>query len=156
MQQHVACSFLARISSKTYTNGVVLAQRRTIIHQAEKPAKHRDIDFSLLKLKFPMTHDTKVVINKTQWTRPPEKRPDLPFMVDRTTMGEALPVYTKYIGGRTKVVTILRKCRGDVELLKSEMEKVVDGNKVSVRPGKLVVDGNYHARLKKWLTGLGF
>jgi hypothetical protein len=36
------------------------------------------------------------------------------------------------------------------------MEKVCGGQPVTVRPGKLVVDGNYHIRLKKWLAGLGF
>lgn len=39
--------------------------------------------------------------------------------------------------------------------LKAEMEKVCDGKEVTVRPGKLVVDGNYVLRVKKWLTGLG-
>lgn len=47
--------------------------------------------------------------------------------------------------------------RSDIafQVLKSEMEKVV-GKEVSIKPGKLVVDGNYHMRLKKWLIGLGF
>jgi hypothetical protein len=64
--------------------------------------------------------------------------------------------YTDYKAGRTKRVTILRKCRGDVALLKEEMEKIVDGNTVRVHPGRLEVDGNYEKRLKKWLLGLGF
>ena len=41
-------------------------------------------------------------------------------------------------------------------MLKEEMEKVCDNKEVIARPGKLVVEGNYHLRLKKWLSGLGF
>lgn len=81
--------------------------------------------------------------------------PGLPFEVERTFVGSSLPVYTEYKHGRTKVQTILRKCRGDILLLKNEMEKVC-GKPIIVRPGKLVVDGNYNMRLKKWLAGLGF
>ena len=39
--------------------------------------------------------------------------------------------------------------------LKEEMEKVC-GAPVSVGNGKLVVAGNFHARIKMWLSGLGF
>jgi hypothetical protein len=35
------------------------------------------------------------------------------------------------------------------------MEKVVK-KEVTIRPGKLVVVGNFHLLLKRWLTGLGF
>jgi hypothetical protein len=41
------------------------------------------------------------------------------------------------------------------QALKSEMEKVV-GKEVVIMPGKLVVDGNFQLRLKKWLIGMGF
>ena len=45
------------------------------------------------------------------------------------------------------MVTILRKCRGNIDVLKEEMEKVC-GVPVLVRNGKLVVAGNFHARIK--------
>jgi hypothetical protein len=57
--------------------------------------------------------------------------------------------------GDTRVITIIRKIRGDVEALKSEVEKVV-GKEVEMRPGKIVIEGNFHRRIKVWLTGLGF
>jgi hypothetical protein len=94
-------------------------------------------------------------VHLTCWTEPPESKPDLPFAVERSLRGKALPVYSDYKAGRTKVITMLTHCSGDIALLKSEMEKVV-GQEVIVRPGKLVVDGNYVRRLKLWLAGLGF
>jgi hypothetical protein len=64
-------------------------------------------------------------------------------------------VYTDYKGGRTKVITILRRCSGNIDILKQEMEKVC-GCEVQVCHGSLKVDGNYRLRLKKWLAGIGF
>ena len=64
-------------------------------------------------------------------------------------------MYTEFKGARTKVITILRRCGGDIGALKEEMEKVCEAP-VLVRPGKLMVEGNYVMRLKKWLIGLGF
>jgi len=106
-------------------------------------------------LKYPPTVKPEFMINKTKWTPPPKQLPSLPFVVERTLVGSSLPVYTDFKGGNTKVITMLRKCSGDIDLLKSEMEKVT-GQVVTIRPGKLVVDGNYNSRLKIWLAGLGF
>ena len=60
---------------------------------------------------------------------PPETPPDIPFHVERTVSdGQALPVYTDYKNGRTKIVTVLRRCSGDIDLLREEMEKVVESS----------------------------
>jgi len=132
------------------------------IHASQRPAEPDDVDFASLGLKFPLKYTPSLVIPRSKWSAPPEPSADgtrhtdgLPFVVDRTSIGGSLPVYTDYKAGGTQVVTILRKCRGDVKVLKDEMEKVV-GKEVIVKPGKLVVVGNYHSRLKKWLAGLGF
>jgi large subunit ribosomal protein L49 len=125
------------------------------IHAAERPAESSAIDFSTLGLAYPVTIKP-VLIPETHWTEPPTSEPtELPFFVERTGVSKSLPIYTDYKAGRTKVVTILRKCRGDIIALKSDMEKVC-GKEVVIHPGKLVVDGNFHVRLKKWLAGLGF
>lgn len=126
-----------------------------VVHASQKGAAMRDVDFDSLDLAFKVDQSVPVVIPKTHWTAPPSSLPNLPFAVDRTEVGASLPVYTEFKGGRTKIVTILRKCRGDISSLKRDMEKIV-GKPVAVRPGKLVVDGNYHIVLKKWLAGLGF
>lgn len=132
------------------------------IHASQRPAEAADVDFSSLGLTYPVKYTPTPTNSRTQWTHPPAPGADgslptdgLPFAVDRTAVGGSLPVYTDYKAGGTKVITILRKCRGDVKILKDEMEKVV-GKEVFVRPGKLVVDGNFNMRLKKWLAGLGF
>lgn len=70
-------------------------------------------------------------------------------------MGDSLPVYTDYKNGRTKVITILRKCGGDVQLLRDEMQKVCDNRTVRICTGRLEVDGNFALRVKHWLIGLG-
>lgn len=129
---------------------------RFVLHASKREPAKGEIDYSKLDLKFPVTHTPEYVIKRTSWTPPPvTPPPNLPFAVERTQVGSSLPVYTDYKAGRTKVVTILRNCRGDIDQLRQEMEKVV-GKTVTVRPGKLVVDGNFHARLKLWLAGLGF
>jgi len=153
-------------STSSWKQPLISATRRSTInpvslriqfiqHASQKPAENAIVDWSSLGLKYPVHVTPQVYIKKTSWTSPPTELPDLPFAVDRTQVGSSLPIYTDYKAGRTKVVTILRKCRGDIQLLKEEMEKVV-GRPVDVRPGKLVVVGNFHARLKMWLTGLGF
>ena len=130
---------------------------REIIHQSQKPPEEADIDFEALGLKYPMTHTPEKIVKAHYWTPPPvpENTPDLPFMVDRTFPGKGLPVYVKYIGGGTKVVTEFRKVKGDIAELKNDIEKVV-GKEVTLRPGKILIEGNFKRRLQKWLVGLGF
>lgn len=126
----------------------------TAIHASMRPQLAvKNLDE--LDLVIKPSIDPNVLIPKTTWSPPPKEIPNLPFVVERTGVGLSLPVYTDYKAGRTKVVTILRKCKGDINLLKSEMEKVV-GKPVRIMPGKLVVDGNYSRALKIWLTAIGF
>jgi large subunit ribosomal protein L49 len=125
-----------------------------VIHAAMKPPSPTDVDFSALGLTFPVIKDT-TNMTKHGWSEPPSAMPALPFFVERTQVGSSIPVYTEFKAGRTKIVTILRRCGGDVASLRDEMQKVC-GTEVIVRPGKLIVNGNYSMRLKKWLIGLGF
>jgi len=125
------------------------------VHASQRAAEPADIDFQSLGLKYEMNHPINLALVKHCWAPQPEIAPKLPFHIDRTDIGLSLPVYTDFKGGKTKVITIIRKCKGDINALKEEVEKVV-GKEVSLRPGKIVVDGNYHRRLKMWLTGLGF
>lgn len=125
-----------------------------INHASMRPAMDADIDFSTLNLKYPLIISTEN-LTKSGWAKPPLAPPALPFFVERSTVGAAIPVYTEFKGGGTKVLTILRKIGGDINALKEEMEKVCE-TEVMVRPGKLVVAGNYSLRMKKWLIGIGF
>ena len=121
-----------------------------------RPPEHADIDFNSLGLKYPLTH-TPQIVTPTGWTEPPAQPPNLPFFVQRSSSGSSgLPIYTDYKSqGQTKVITILKKCGGDIEELRKEMEKVT-GTEVEIRPGKLIVKGNFVRRIKLWLSGLGF
>ena len=126
-----------------------------VVHSSQREPESADIDFSALGLKYEIKSIPKFVVERIAWSPPPEILPQLPFMIDRTDIGKALPVYTEIKGGNTKKLTILRKIRGDVSELAAEMEKVV-GKPVLIRPGRLEVEGNFHRRLKVWLTALGF
>jgi large subunit ribosomal protein L49 len=125
------------------------------IHASQRPEDPLPASFKELGLKYEPTVVPEIVVSSTTWAPPPKSIPDLPFVVERTVVGSSIPVYTDYKAGGTKVVTILRRCKGDITILKSEMEKVV-GKKVDIKPGKLVVDGNFSKRLKVWLLSLGF
>lgn len=127
---------------------------RIAIHPSMRPPEPADIDFTQINLKYPLKIDVSN-ITKKGWSEVPLSRPELPFHIERSSVGASIPVYTEFKAGRTKVLTILRKCGGDINQLKEEMEKVC-GAQVMVRPGKLIVTGNYSMRLKKWLIGLGF
>ena len=118
------------------------------IHASQRAEEKFDQTFQDCGLELELTnHDPSIIIKKSYWTKPPLKLPNLNFAVERTLVGAELPVYTDYKGGRTKVVTILRRIKGDITLLKSEMEKVV-GREVTIRPGKLVVDGNMASKIR--------
>lgn len=128
---------------------------RPVLHASQRPAEEANVDFSSLGLTYEIKQIPELVVKYHAWAPKPEVPPNLPFAIDRTETGLALPVYTDFVGGYTKVNTILRKIRGDVHILKEEVEKVV-GKPVEVRPGKIVIEGNYNRRLKLWLLGLGF
>jgi large subunit ribosomal protein L49 len=125
-----------------------------IIHASQKPMEPPMVNFDELGLTYPINKVEPFVIPRLAWSPKPDVLPTFPFVVDRTEMG-TLPVYTDYKGAGTKVVTIVRRIKGDVNALREDMEKVV-GKPVEVGLGKLVVVGNYHKRLKIWLTALGF
>ena len=158
-----AVNLVQRVSCTSSCFSASIA-KRGIVHASQKSAAFAFPNFEEMGLKYPMTTKPAKIIKTGMWTPPPVPlgaittdhfMPGIPFAVSRTE-NASLPVYTDYKGGRTKVITILRRIRGDIFELQSEMSKVCDGREVIIRPGKLVVDGNYHARLKIWLSGLGF
>lgn len=107
-------------------------------------------------LKYEPTYvPTKVSFNG--WSPAPETPlPGLPFHVKRTAVGLQLPVYRDYRNGRTRVLTIVRRFKGDEAELQAEMSKVCGGKEVALRPGRLEVQGDHAGDIRKWLIGLGF
>ena len=64
----------------------------------------------------------------------------LPFQIERTHKNN-LPVYTDLkMGGQTKV-TVVRKVVGDVELLKTELAKVVSNAPIKEKMGRIEISG---------------
>lgn len=90
------------------------------------------------------------------WRAPLGGYETLPFRVFRTEKGKQIPVYTDYRNGRTRCMTMVRRFRGDVDVLAEEMSRVCDNNMVIVRPGRMEVKGNYRDRVEEWLLRLGF
>eukprot|EP01039_Chlorochromonas_danica_P012502 gene12502-14315_t len=126
------------------------------LHAAERPAETAEIDFSQLNLKYPVVNNNpEFQIPKRGWAPKSATTPSFPFHVTRAGENDSLPVYTDYKNGRTRVFTIVKKISGDAQELKADMEKVV-GQPVEVKPGKLIVQGNFHMRLKRYLLALGF
>ncbi|KAG5181592.1 mitochondrial large subunit ribosomal protein-domain-containing protein [Tribonema minus] len=91
------------------------------------------------------------------WAPPPEAPPtDIPFQVPRTGVSAALPVYTTYKNGRTRVMTVVRHVKGDVEEFSEELKKVCNAEVVERRGNSIQVKGNHVKGVQEWLLGLGF
>ncbi len=107
-------------------------------------------------LRYPLRDIDPEVVTPSGWVPVQGGFEELPFRVLRTPKGKALPVYTDYRNGRTRCMTMVRRYRGDAQVLAEEMSKVCDNKLVSVRPGRIEVNGNYCGRVKEWLLRLGF
>lgn len=139
-----------------------VASNRQLRRRARHPAVLRALQrlpqepIEVPALKYEPTYvPEKVSFNG--WSPAPEQPlPNLPFAIKRTAVGLQLPVYRDIRNGRTRVLTILRRFKGDEEELRMEMSKVCDGKEVVLRPGRLEVVGDHATAVKKWLVGLGF
>ncbi|KAG2826465.1 hypothetical protein PC116_g11135 [Phytophthora cactorum] len=139
-----------------------VASNRQIRRKTRHPANLRALqrqpqeEVVVPPLKFEPTYvPEKVSFNG--WSPAPEAPlPGLPFHVKRTAVGLQLPVYRDFRNGRTRVLTILRRYKGDEQELRDEMSKVCQGKEVIVRPGRLEVVGDHASDIRKWLVGLGF
>jgi len=76
------------------------------------------------------------------------------FWIERTKNGE-LPVYTDYKQSGTRVSTVVRKFRGNVQELMEGLQKVVPGAQVTEKVGRIEVRGSHTQKVKEWLTSLG-
>ena len=79
----------------------------------------------------------------------------LPFQVDRTHKNN-LPVYTNYKMGGNQKRTVIRNLTGDITAFKEELSKVVSNSEISEKMGRIEVNGLHTAKVKLWLTRLGF
>lgn len=139
-----------------------VASNRQIRRKTRHPANLRALqrrpqeELVVPPLKYEPTYvPEKVSFNG--WSPAPEAPlPGLPFHVKRTAVGLQLPVYRDIRNGRTRILTILRRYKGDEMELRDEMSKVCEGKEVIVRPGRMEVVGDHAHDVRKWLVGLGF
>eukprot|EP00968_Pinguiococcus_pyrenoidosus_P001232 scaffold53_cov193-Pinguiococcus_pyrenoidosus.AAC.69 len=107
--------------------------------------------------KFPSFEHIKALPNG--WTPPPKEPPkDHPFHVDRTKTGGHLPVYSRLRNDNTKILTRIRKVRGDVHALAKLVREACGGTDTWVHSNghTIYVHGDYVRHVKLFLTSLGF
>ena len=130
--------------------------------------KNRNI-FSLCGLRFHSTNEvvdstlTNVLFPKLEDVKQEDMTPldnsvttRGKYFVGRSETGN-LPVYTDYLGGGNKVVTEIKKIRGDPVQLKLDLQErlpFIDKKNWRVVPtsNKIVVKGNYCSEIKKVLS----
>eukprot|EP01138_Halocafeteria_seosinensis_P000185 gb/GECG01000191.1/.p1 GENE.gb/GECG01000191.1/~~gb/GECG01000191.1/.p1 ORF type:complete len:162 (+),score=10.76 gb/GECG01000191.1/:1-486(+) len=111
---------------------------------------------SVLKWEASSAEAINQVMRPSGYVPPQGASQDIPFRVERTTKGRQLPVYTDYRNGRTRVMTILRRYKGDTHTLRQAVSEICDGRPVIQRPGRLELKGDYSKPLKDYLARLGF
>uniref|UniRef100_A0A7S3ZCL9 Large ribosomal subunit protein mL49 n=1 Tax=Lotharella globosa TaxID=91324 RepID=A0A7S3ZCL9_9EUKA len=80
----------------------------------------------------------------------------LAFKVERTKTNN-LPVYLHYKKGRTRCVTVVKKYRGDVEVLKSHIQSVVGRqHEILTKAATLEIVGDHKKEIDNYLEKLGF
>ncbi|KAK5781769.1 hypothetical protein RI543_000955 [Arxiozyma heterogenica] len=111
------------------------------------------VDSTLAKSLFPKLEDVKqqdmTPLNNSVVNRGK-------YFVGRSETGN-LPVYTEYLGGGNKVVTEIKKIRGDPVQLKIDLQErlpFIDKKnwRVVAVSNKIVVKGNYCSEIKKVLS----
>ena len=82
-------------------------------------------------------------------------REELPFDIMRTHKNN-LPVYSEFKMNGQQKRTVIRNITGDVTQFKEELSKVVSNSPITEKMGRLEVSGIHTAKVKLWLTRLGF
>ena len=73
----------------------------------------------------------------------------------RTTRGN-LPVYTDFKMNGQQKRTQIRNITGDINAFKEELAKITSNSTMHEKMGKVEVSGIHSAKVKLWLTRLGF
>ena len=79
------------------------------------------------------------------------------FTVMRTAVGKQLPVYSAFKNGRTRQLTIVRRCHGDLDELAGALKQLCGTPDVNVHAGRIEVKGLHMGRINSFLENqLGF
>jgi hypothetical protein len=147
--RRAAPALCAPLARQTHSKSFL---KRKMGHPASRPQRPPPAD-----IEPPRLPTLPVVATASGWAPPSgASTSDLPFQVRRTLVGNQLPVYRDYLNGRTRTMTVIRKVEGDVQFLAQEIVRVTGGASVSVRPGRVEVEGDRAEQLKLWLGGVGF
>ena len=79
----------------------------------------------------------------------------MPFEVTRTHK-QNLPVFTNYRMSGQQQRTVIKNITGDIVQFKEELAKVVSNSPIHEKMGRVEVNGLHSAKIKFWLTKLGF
>lgn len=78
-----------------------------------------------------------------------------PFAVKRTA-SDNIPVYVYHKNNKNLAVTVIKKVRGDVARLKSELEFLCRV-RIDVKPGGILeMPGNHKRSVRGYLKGIGY
>ena len=82
----------------------------------------------------------------------------LPYFVERTEYGKALPVYTDYKHNRQQKKTIVRRIFGSIQALANDFRSIFpsDHLKIHHRKKQIIVKGIRDLECKFWLANKGF
>ena len=65
-------------------------------------------------------------------------------------------MYTDIRNAGTRRLTVVRGIYGDLGAFKDELSKIVSNAEITEKMGRLEVSGIHSAKVKLWLTRLGF
>ena len=67
-----------------------------------------------------------------------------------------MPVYTDFKQGGQRKRTQIRNITGDISAFKEELAKIVSNAPIYEKMGRVEINGLHTAKVKLWLTRLGF
>ncbi|EIE83391.1 hypothetical protein G6F46_005060 [Rhizopus delemar] len=79
------------------------------------------------------------------------------YHVSRTT-SQGLPVYSEYKNGRTNLLTVVRRIKGDANALLNDLKTDFPEAVAHVNPTtqQVIIKGHHVNELKEWLITKGF
>ncbi|CXJ02340.1 mitochondrial ribosomal protein L49 precursor, putative [Plasmodium berghei] len=78
----------------------------------------------------------------------------IPFSIRRTA-SDNLPVFLKYKNNKNIVVTVIRKIKGNKEILKKEIEAICNINVIE-KPDCFMIKGNHKKKIKDYFKYIGY
>ncbi|GAW82177.1 60S ribosomal protein, mitochondrial precursor [Plasmodium gonderi] len=78
----------------------------------------------------------------------------IPFYIRRTA-SDNLPVFLKYKNNKNLVVTVIRKIKGNKEILKREIESICNTNVIE-KTDCWLIKGNHKKKIKDYFKYIGY